>query len=135
MSGTPVFLKKASPKTPRIITTLAAKRRIGADAIISKNISAVNEVLKIIRSDQDELPIYRFDDIEVEAVDIVVKTNSKYLKKGYTVSKIRERASLACIVRNGKYIVPDFRTEELENDELLIFAKPKNVSDIESLFN
>ena len=33
MSGTPVFLKKASPKTPRIITTLAAKRRIGADAI------------------------------------------------------------------------------------------------------
>ena len=114
---------------------LKAVRRIGADAIISKNISAVNEVLKIIRSDQDQLPVYRFDDIEVEAIDLVVNTNSEYLTKGYTVSKIEEQGSLACIIRDGEYIVPDFRTEVLENDELLIFAKPKNVSDIESLFN
>ena len=114
---------------------LKAVRRIGADAIISKNISAVNEVLKIIRSDQDQLPVYRFDDIEVEAIDLVVNTNSEYLTKGYTVSKIEEQGSLACIIRDGKYIVPDFRTEVLENDELLIFVKPKNVSDIESLFN
>ena len=33
MSGIPVFLKKASPNTPKIITTLAAKSKIGADAI------------------------------------------------------------------------------------------------------
>ena len=33
MSGIPVFLKNASPNTPKIITTLAANKSIGADAI------------------------------------------------------------------------------------------------------
>ena len=33
ISGIPVFLKNASPKTPKIITTLAAKSKTGADAI------------------------------------------------------------------------------------------------------
>ena len=33
MSGIPVVLKNASPKTPKIITTLAASNKIGADAI------------------------------------------------------------------------------------------------------
>ena len=32
MSGIPVFLKNASPKTPSMITTLAARSKIGADA-------------------------------------------------------------------------------------------------------
>jgi len=33
MSGIPVFLKNASPRTPIIITTLAARSKIGAEAI------------------------------------------------------------------------------------------------------
>ena len=32
-------------------------RRIGIDAVISKNTSAVNKVLKIIRSDEDKLSV------------------------------------------------------------------------------
>ena len=32
MSGIPVLLKNASPKTPIIITTLAASSKIGAEA-------------------------------------------------------------------------------------------------------
>ena len=114
---------------------IKAVRRIGADAIISKNIAAVNEVLKIIRSNQDHLPVYRFDDIGIEAIDLIVNPNSKYLRKDYTISKVANQASFACIVRDGKYIVPDFRTEILESDELLVFAKPKDVSYLESLFN
>ena len=37
---------------------LKSVRRIGADAIVSKNISAVNEVLNVIRSNEDEIEIY-----------------------------------------------------------------------------
>ena len=33
MSGIPVFLKNASPNTPKMITTLAANSKIGADAM------------------------------------------------------------------------------------------------------
>ena len=48
-------------------------RRIGVDAVISKNTSAVNEVLKIIRSDEDKVSISRFDEIDIEAVELKIK--------------------------------------------------------------
>ena len=57
-----------------ILTTnyLKSVRRIGADAIVSKNISAVNEVLNVIRSNEDNVEIHRFDDVGVEAIDVIV---------------------------------------------------------------
>ena len=63
---------------------LHAVRRIGVDSVITKNISAINEVLNIIRSDEEQLRISRFEDIDVESVEMDVNKSCKYLRKKYS---------------------------------------------------
>jgi len=113
---------------------LKSVRRIGADAIVSKNISAVNEVLNVIRSNEDNVQIHRFDDVGVEAIDVIVDESSRYLKKEMSIDEIPSNFSIAAIVRDGIVIIPNIRTEINSNDELLIFAKPEHAKDAESLF-
>jgi len=113
---------------------LKSVRRIGADAIVSKNISAVNEVLNVIRSNEDNLEIHRFDDVGVEAIDVRVTDDSPYLKKNMSIDSLPEEFSIAAIIRSDKVIIPNMMTEIKSEDELLIFAKPDNAKDAESLF-
>jgi len=113
---------------------LKSVRRIGADAIVSKNISAVNEVLNVIRSNQDNVEIHRFDDVGVEAIDVIVDPDSDYLSNNMTIDSIPESYSIAAIIREEKIIIPNKRTEIKSNDELLMFTKPEHAQKAESLF-
>ena len=56
---------------------IRAIRRIGVDAIVSKNISAVNSIINFIRSDQQDLPVSRFEDIDVDALELTVTEDCK----------------------------------------------------------
>ncbi len=114
---------------------LKSVRRIGVDAVVSKNTAAVNEVIKIIRSDQQAHPVSRFEDIEVESVELTVQNDCKYLHKKYTLDKIPENVCLSMIVRDGKPRIPDSHIEIKSGDKLLFFSKPDHVSKIESLFD
>ncbi len=109
-------------------------RRIGVDAVVSKNTAAVNEVIKIIRSDQQSIPVSRFEDIEIESVELTVSSNSKYLRKKYTIDKIPENVCLGIIIRDGKARIPDSHIELKVGDKLLFFSKPERVSKVEDLF-
>ena len=113
---------------------LKSVRRIGADAIVSKNISAVNEVLNVIRSNEDNVEIHRFDDVGVEAIDVIVDSDSDYLSSDMTIDSISEDYSIAAIIRNEKIIIPNKRSEIKSADELLIFTKPEHAQKAESLF-
>ena len=113
---------------------LKSVRRIGADAIVSKNISAVNEVLNVIRSNQDNVEIHRFDDVGVEAIDVVVDESSRYITKGMSIDEIPSNFSVAAIIRESEIKIPNIMTEIKVGDELLIFAKPEHTKDAESLF-
>ena len=109
-------------------------RRIGVDAVVSKNTAAVNEVIKIIRSDQKSVPVSRFEDIEIESVELTVSSNSKYLRKKYTIDKIPENVCLGIIIRDGKARIPDSHIELKVGDKLLFFSKSERVSKVEDLF-
>ena len=109
-------------------------RRIGVDAVVSKNTAAVNEVIKIIRSDQKSVPVSRFEDIEIESVELTVSSNSKYLRKKYTIDRIPENVCLGIIIRDGKARIPDSHIELKVGDKLLFFSKPERVSKVEDLF-
>ena len=113
---------------------IRAFRRIGADAIVSKNISAVNQVLKLIRSDQQELTVSRFEDLDVDAIEISVSGNSPYIKKRYVMDQIPEDLCIGSIFRNGEIIIPNIYTEIHEGDELLVITKEENLSKAEKLF-
>ena len=109
-------------------------RRIGIDAVISKNTSAVNEVLKIIRSDEDKLVVSRFDEIDVESVELKVTENSEFINRNLSIKALPDEICLAAIVRKDKVIIPMRNTELKIDDELLFFTKSEDIYKAEELF-
>ncbi len=114
---------------------LHAVRRVGVDSVITKNISAINEVLNIIRSDEEQLKILRFEDIDVESVEVKVLENSRYLRKGYSLSDIPQNICLGAILRGDEFILPKNLSSIQSDDRLIILSKPDGISIIEDLFH
>ena len=111
-----------------------AVRRIGVDAVVSKNISAVNEVLKLIRSDQQDLPVSTFEDLNVDAIELSVDKECKYINKKLTIDQIPEELCIGAICRNNEIIIPNNHTEIYADDELLVITKEENILIAEKLF-
>jgi trk system potassium uptake protein TrkA len=111
-----------------------AVRRIGVDAVVSKNISAVNEVLKLIRSDQQDLPVSSFEDLNVDAIELSVMPECRYIRKKLTIDQIPEELCIGAICRNNEMIIPNNHTEIYAEDELLVITKEENISKVEKLF-
>ena len=111
-----------------------AVRRIGIDAVVSKNISAVNQVLKLIRSDQQDLPVTIFEDIDIDAIELIVSPDCKYLRKKYTLEQLPEDLCVGSIFRNEELIIPNTHTEIRTRDKLLVIIKEENISKAEALF-
>jgi len=109
-------------------------RRIGVDAVISKNTSAVNDVLKIIRSDEDKLSVSRFEEIDIEVVELTVTENSDFINRNLSINDLPEEICLGSIVRNGKVIIPNNQTNLRIDDELLFFTKSEDIHIAEQLF-
>jgi len=109
-------------------------RRMGIDAIVSKNVSAVNEVFKFIHTDQQEIEISRFEDIDIDSIELDVMPNCKFLKKNYQIDNLPDAICLGAIIRNDKIIIPNQKSTIKENDKLLIFLKPEYISKVENIF-
>ena len=107
---------------------------MGIDAIVSKNISAVNETIKFIQTDQQEIDISRFEDIDIDSVEITVKEDCKYIAKNYTIDDIPETLRVGAIVRGSRIIIPSINTKILIDDKLLIFLKPEFIPKAENIF-
>ena len=113
---------------------LKSMRRIGVDAIVSKNIAAVNDILNIIESDKEEVQISRFEDIDIDVLQISILEDSKYFNKNYKINDIPESICLGALIRNNQVIIPSFNTTIEADDELLLFLKPESISKAENLF-
>ena len=109
-------------------------RRIGVDAVISKNTSAVNEVLKIIRSDEDKLSVSRFDEIDIESVELKIKEDSDFINRNLSIKDLPDEICLSAIIRKDKVIIPRENTELRIDDELLFFTKSEDIHKAEQLF-
>ena len=118
-----------------IVTTsyLPAVRRIGVDAIVSKNISAVNEVIKNMHSDKT-LSISHFEDIDIEVLELTVGHNAKVVKNKYTIDQLPEDIKIGGIIRNNKTIILDQKNHIMSNDEIIVFAKEESIEKAKSLF-
>ena len=109
-------------------------RRIGVDAVISKNTSAVNEVLKIIRSDEDKLSVSRFNEIDIESVELKITESSDFINRNLSLKDFPDEICLSAIIRGHKVIIPRENTELYIDDELLFFTKSEDIHKAEELF-
>ena len=113
---------------------LKSIRRIGVDAIVSKSISAVNKILNILESDKEEIQISRFEDIDIDVLEIKALPDCKYFIKNYQISDIPESICLGALIRDDEIIIPSYNTTININDDLVLFVKPENISKAENLF-
>ena len=113
---------------------LRAIRRIGIDAVVSKNISAVNNIINFIRSDQEAIPVSRIEDMDVDALELTVSENCKYLQKKINLDKLPDYVCIGAIIRNGEIQIPNPHTEIIPQDELLLFTKEVDIIKTENLF-
>ena len=113
---------------------LKSIRRIGVDAIVSKSISTVNKILNILESDKEEIQISRFEDIDIDSIELDVAKNCKYLSKKYSINDLPNTIIVGAIIRSNNIIIPNNKTEIKVNDNLLIFLKPEQISTVEKIF-
>ncbi len=97
-------------------------------------ISAVNEILNIIESDKEEIQISRFEDIDIDVLQIHALENCKYFNRNYKIADIPESICLGAVIRNEEIIIPSFNTQIEINDELILFLKPDSIAKAENLF-
>ena len=109
-------------------------RTIGVDAVVSKNMAAVNEVIRIIRTDQESIPISTFEDADIDVVEFTITAESKFIKNGYTLSDIPENISLLAISRSNKIIIPKSEDLILPSDNILVLTKQEYIKQTEDLF-
>lgn len=112
---------------------LQALRHIGFDAVMSKNISAVNEVIRFMKSDVSK-SVSRFEDLETDCIELRVKEESKYIRKKYEIEALPQDIALGAVFRNGSIEIPSHHTHIQPDDELLLFTKPENIERAERLF-
>ena len=99
------------------------------------NQNEISQADKIhIRTEQENVQISRYEDLEVEAVELKVEPDSSYITKKYSLSDIPGTVTLAAIIRQDDIIIPSSNTQIFAEDELLLFLKPNDIKKVESLF-
>ena len=107
---------------------------IGVDAVVSKNMAAVNEVIRIIRSNQESIPISTFENADIDVIEFSINKSSKFIKNSYKISDIPENISLLAIYRSNKIIIPKNDDLIQASDEILVLTKQEYIKETEELF-
>ena len=72
--------------------------------------------------------------LDVETVELKVSSESKYLRKKYSLDKIPKELCVAVIIREDEIIIPNSYSEIIMDDELLIITKEEYIPIAEKLF-
>jgi len=109
-------------------------QEIGVGAVLSKNMSTVNSILKFISSDQIETSITTFDEIDVDVIEFSPEPGSKVTKVPLEEVKFPEDSIVGMINHHGHLSIARGSTQLTEEDTVLVFAKSKAVSQLRKLF-
>lgn len=112
---------------------LPIARRIGIDSVISKNLATVEVILASIKSTRD-LSVIRFEDVDLEVVEIETERDSKVTKHLVKDLKLPPGLILGAIIRDNRVELPMGNTQIHEGDRVLVFVKNEQISKVEKFF-
>jgi trk system potassium uptake protein TrkA len=112
---------------------LPIARRIGIDTVVSKNSATVEAIMRVIKSTRG-LEVSRFEDVDLEAVELVADEDSRVTKQ--LVKDIRFPAGLilGAILRGPGVEIPTGETQILPDDRVLIFVKDEALDKVVKFF-
>ena len=109
-------------------------QEIGVGAVLSKNMSTVNSILRFITSDQTETSVTTFDEIDVDVIEFSPAPGSKVTMAPLEEVKFPEDSIVGIINHHGNLSIARGSTQVTEEDTVLVFAKTKAVSKLRRLF-
>ena len=109
-------------------------QEIGLGAVISKNMSTVNSILKFISSSQTESPVTTFDEIDVDVIELSPEPGSKVTTAPLKDIKFPEDSIVGVINSHDKLSIARGASQLTAEDTVLVFAKSNAVSKLKSLF-
>ena len=109
-------------------------QEIGAGAVISKNLSTVNAILRELHTDMTEIPVVTFDEIEVDVIEFQPESNSPVTQRPLKDLNLPKDCIVGMINHHGKIRIAHGTSILSEDDTALVFAKPKAVSKLKKLF-
>ena len=109
-------------------------QEIGLGAVLSKNMSTVNSILKFISSSQTESSVTTFDEIDVDVIELSPEPGSKVTTAPLKDIKFPEDSIVGVINHHEKLSIARGTSQLTEEDKVLVFAKSNAVSKLKKLF-
>ena len=110
-------------------------QEIGIGAVISKNLSTVNSILKELHTDMTEIPVVTFDEIDVDVIEFQPDPNSLVTKHMLKELNFPDDSIVGVINHHGKIRIAHGTSLLTEDDTALVFAKPKAIKKLKKLFS
>ncbi len=110
-------------------------QEIGAGAVISKNLSTVNAILREIHTELSEKPIMTFDEIDVDVIEFLPEPESPVTQRPLKEINFPKDAIVGMINHHGKIRIAHGTSVLSEDDIALVFAKPKAIGKLKKLFS
>ena len=104
-----------------------------------KNIVA-NRITRYIRALANKrgsniLTLYRLVNGQVEAIEFCAKKKERIYDRPLRELKIKQNCLIACIIRNGKVIIPDGNSHITLGDNVIVVTTHKNFDDLTDIFD
>ena len=109
-------------------------QEIGVGAVLSKNMSTVNSILRFIASDETETSVMTFDEIDVEVIEFNPEPGSKVTKLPLEKINFPEDSIVGMTNHHGTLSIARGSTQLSDEDNVLVFAKSQAVPKLKRLF-
>jgi len=107
--------------------------KVGVDAAVSPRMSAVNTILRYVRRGR-VMSVATLKGIEAEAIEFSVAADSKIAGKTLAELDFPDGGIVGTITRESEIIIPRGGDQILPGDDVIVFALPEAISEIEILF-
>lgn len=109
-------------------------QEIGLGAVLSKNMSTANSILRFISSDQTETSVTKFDEIDVDVIEFRPEAGSLVTKNPLKEVKFPEDSIVGVINHHGNLSIARGSTQLTDEDSVLVFAKSNAAPKLRKLF-
>jgi trk system potassium uptake protein TrkA len=109
-------------------------QEIGVGSVISKNMSTVNSIIREIRSDQSEIALVTFDEIDVEVLEFNPEPGSKVTEKPLSELDFPKDSIVGVINHHGHLSIARGSSQLTPEDTVLVFAKQRALTKVRKLF-
>jgi len=108
--------------------------KVGLDAAVSPRMSAVNAILRYVRRGR-VMTVATLKGIEAEAIEFRVAADAPIANTLIADLPFPEGGVIGTIIRGDEIIIPKGADQVLPGDEVIVFALPEAIPEIETLFD